>query len=77
MRFFAAPFPSAYMPALDGSTAARAAPSAAAIKALTGTNVDGVYWINLPAVGATRVYCIMDSRVDGGGWMMAMKSAAA
>jgi hypothetical protein len=59
---------------LDGSTSARANSSAAAIKALTGTNTDGVYWINLPSVGPTEVYCIMNSAVSGGGWMMAMKA---
>jgi hypothetical protein len=58
----------------DGSTAARAAPSALYIKNRTGTNINGVYWINLPTAGATQVYCIMDSAVDGGGWMMAMKA---
>ena len=58
----------------DGSTSERAAPSALYIKNLTGTNTNGVYWINLPTVGATQVYCIMDSAVDGGGWMMAMKA---
>lgn len=58
----------------DGSTAARAAPSALYIKNRTGTNTNGVYWINLPTAGATQVYCIMDSAVDGGGWMMAMKA---
>jgi hypothetical protein len=59
---------------LDGSTADRAAPSALYIKNQTGTNDDGVYWINLPTVGPTQVYCIMNSAVDGGGWMMAMKA---
>jgi hypothetical protein len=58
----------------DGSTSDRAAPSALYIKNLTGTNTNGVYWINLPTVGATQIYCIMDSAVDGGGWMMAMKA---
>lgn len=58
----------------DGSTSERAAPSALYIKNMTGTNINGVYWINLPTVGATQVYCIMDSAVDGGGWMMAMKA---
>jgi len=59
---------------LDGSSASKAGVSAAAIKASTGTNTNGVYWINLPTVGPTQVYCIMDSAVDGGGWMMAMKA---
>ena len=36
--------------------------------------MNDVYWINLPTVGPTQVYCIMDSAVDGGGWMMAMKA---
>lgn len=58
----------------DGSSSAKAALSASAIKTLTGTNTDGVYWINLPTVGPTQIYCIMDSNWDGGGWMMAMKA---
>ncbi len=61
---------------LDGSTSDRAAPSALYIKNQTGTNTNGIYWINLPIVGATQVYCIMDSVVDGGGWMMAMKATS-
>ena len=59
---------------LDGKTALRANTSAAAIKALTGTNTDGLYYINLPTVGVQQVYCIMNSGADGGGWMMAMKA---
>ena len=59
---------------LDGSSAAYAAPSAEYIKNKTGTNTDGVYWINLPNVGPTQIYCIMNSAVDGGGWMMMMKA---
>lgn len=58
----------------DGSSAVRAAPSAQYIKNLTGTNTDGVYWINLPVVGPTQVYCLMNSAVNGGGWMMMMKA---
>jgi hypothetical protein len=58
----------------DGLSAATAGASAAAIKAQTGTNADGAYWINLPTVGPTQVYCIMNSAVSGGGWMMAMKA---
>lgn len=60
--------------AKDGSSANRAASSAQAIKTLTGTNTDGVYWIDLPTVGPTQVYCIMNSTWNGGGWMMAMKA---
>lgn len=59
---------------LDGTTSIRANTSAQAIKTLTGTNTDGVYWINLPTVGATQVYCVMNSNANGGGWMMAMKA---
>jgi hypothetical protein len=59
---------------LDGSSANRAAPSAAYIKAQTGTNTNGTYWIDLPSVGPTQVYCLMDSGYDGGGWMLAMKA---
>ena len=57
----------------DGSTSASAAPSAAFLAA-AGNTTNGVYWINLPTVGATQVYCILDRAVDGGGWMMAMKA---
>lgn len=60
---------------LDGSSAALAAPSAAYIKSLTGTNTNGIYWIDLPTVGPTQVYCLMDSSVgNGGGYMLAMKA---
>lgn len=48
--------------------------SAAELKAATGTNVNGIYNINLPIVGITPVYCIMDSAIDGGGWMMMLKA---
>jgi hypothetical protein len=58
----------------DGLSSATAGTSAAAIKAQTGTNADGAYWINLPTVGPTQVYCIMNSAISGGGWMMAMKA---
>jgi len=58
----------------DGSTSALAALSALDIKNVTGTNTDGVYWINLPTVGPTQIYCLMDTKWAGGGWMMAMKA---
>jgi hypothetical protein len=60
--------------AADGSTAALAAESATAIKYLTGTTTNGTYWINLPTVGATQIFCIMDNAFAGGGWMMALKA---
>lgn len=59
---------------LDGTTAAKAAPSARFLQHTYGYVTDGVYWINLPSVGPTQVYCLMDSKWDGGGWMAAMKS---
>jgi hypothetical protein len=43
----------------DGSSADNAGASAAAIKAMTGTIFDGMYWINLPTMGPTHMYCIM------------------
>jgi hypothetical protein len=49
------------------------AESARHIKLSTGTNTNGVYYIvvnNIP----TPVYCIMDSGIAGGGWMMIMKA---
>lgn len=55
-------------PVLDGSTSALAAPSASFIKAATGTTTDGIYWIDLPRLGPTQMYC--DMNIDGGGWMM-------
>jgi hypothetical protein len=58
----------------DGSTVALAGASAAAIKAETGLNTDGAYYINLPVVGATSLYCRMNSIYGGGGWIMAMKA---
>jgi hypothetical protein len=60
----------------NGSTSALAAKSAQAIKLSNPSATDGVYWINLPTVGPTQVFCLMDNRWDGGGWMMAMKAAA-
>ena len=60
----------------NGSTSALAAKSAQAIKLSNPSATDGVYWINLPTVGPTQVFFLMDYRWDGGGWMMAMKAAA-
>jgi hypothetical protein len=58
----------------DGLSLDSAADSAAAIKLMNPSSPDGVYWINLPVVGPTQVYCIMNSLYDGGGWMMMMKA---
>jgi hypothetical protein len=57
----------------DGSTPERAAPSASYLLSL-GIVTDGVYYIDLPTVGPTPVYCILNPAYDGGGWMMAMKA---
>ena len=62
-------------PDLDGSTAEKAAPSAKYIQTAFENYTDGEYFINLPVVGPTKVYCLLDSSLDGGGWMMAMKSS--
>ena len=63
---------SKYIP--DGLTVATAATSAKAVKTAYPNSPDGVYYINLPTVGVQAVYCLMDSKYDGGGWMMAMKA---
>jgi len=57
-----------------GSSATCPGASAKHIKDVTGTNTDGVYWITVGGV-ATQVYSIMNSAMDGGGWMLAMKGA--
>jgi hypothetical protein len=61
-------------PAADGTSAARAASSANAIKSLTGTTSNGTYWINLPNVGAQQVFCLMENGYNNGGWHLALKS---
>ncbi len=61
-------------PTPDGLTEMTAAASAQAIKTAYPSATDGVYWIDLPTVGPKQVYCLMDSKYNGGGWMMAMKS---
>jgi len=61
-------------PDMDGTTAAKAAPNAKYIQTAFSNYTDGVYWINLPYVGPTQLYCLLNSAVDGGGWMMMMKA---
>jgi hypothetical protein len=40
-----------------------------------GQTADGVYYINLPTVGVTPIYCALsNSFAGGGGWMLAMKA---
>lgn len=60
-------------PVPNGLTAAQAGDSAAQLKSDWGYNTDGVYWINVNGT-PEQVYCIMNSAIDGGGWMMAMKA---
>ena len=57
-----------------GLTSQCAAGSAMEIKRATGTNMDGNYWILVNGV-PTLTYCIMNSVMSGGGWMLAMKGA--
>ena len=54
----------------DGSAASKAAASASAIKSLTGTTTDGLYWINVSGT-PTEIYC--DMNTDGGGWMLSFR----
>jgi hypothetical protein len=58
----------------DGSSSEKAAVSAIAIKKAKPDAPNGVYWINLPTVGPTQLFCIMDDEWDGGGWIMTMKA---
>ena len=55
-----------------GLTPQCAANSAMEIKRATGTNMDGQYWIMVNGT-PTLTYCIMNSAMSGGGWMLAMK----
>jgi len=56
-----------------GLTQANPGISAAQLKIDNGYNTDGVYYILVDNV-STPVYCIMNSAIDGGGWMMMMKA---
>jgi hypothetical protein len=49
------------------------ATSAQAIKTAIPSATDGVYYILIDSQ-PVPVYCLMDSRYDGGGWMLAMKA---
>jgi len=57
-----------------GATTNDPGSSCANIKACTGTNSDGVYWLYMPSVGSVQHWCIMDSNARGGGWMLALKA---
>ena len=56
-----------------GVSSAYPAESAKVIKDITGTNTDGVYYINVNGT-STGTYCLMNDMYDGGGWMMLMKA---
>jgi len=58
----------------SGMTSSDPGTSAYQIKQDYPGSADGIYWIDLPNVGPTQVYCIMNSICDGGGWMLALKA---
>jgi hypothetical protein len=58
---------------LIGQSSSYPAMNAQEIKAYNPSAGDGVYWINVPTIGAVQVYCLMNQLAAGGGWMMAMK----
>lgn len=58
----------------DGQTSTKAALSAYQIKTNYPLSPDGIYWITIPGLGPKQTYCLMDSRYDGGGWMLALKA---
>lgn len=58
----------------DGLTSSTAAPNALYLKGQYPAYTDGVYWINCGGT-PTQTYCLMDSKWDGGGWMLIMKAA--
>lgn len=55
-----------------GNCAENAATNASQIRELGGTTKDGVYYISCAGV-PKQIYCLMDSKYDGGGWMLLMK----
>jgi hypothetical protein len=57
-----------------GATPNNPARSALEILQNNGEVPDGVYYINLPSVGVTPIYCLMNTAFKGGGWMLALKA---
>lgn len=57
----------------NGKSLKQAANSALEILQKDCNAKNGLYWINIPNLGARQVYCIMDSQCHGGGWMLAMQ----
>ena len=56
-----------------GSDALFPSNSARLARVVSSTNIDGIYYINVNGV-STPTYCLMNSKWDGGGWMMLMKA---
>ena len=61
-------------PGADGSSAARKAVSAAAIKTLTGTTTDGGYYITDPSDSESAILAYCNMSFDGGGWVLVESS---
>jgi hypothetical protein len=58
--------------AAGGELGTEGNPATSAVQLLNaGKTTSGLYYITLPTVGATQVYC--DQTTQGGGWMLAMK----
>lgn len=56
-----------------GTYPAFPAPSARLIREISPTNIDRTFYINVNGT-PTLTYCLMDSKWDGGGWMLLMKA---
>lgn len=73
---FSSPFPMINLQrGAIGMTAETAAPSAKAIKDLTGTTENNFYWIKPGSWPAIYVWC--DMNYDGGGWVLCAANARA
>jgi hypothetical protein len=58
-----------------GTTSDSAASSADEILLANPAATDGIYWINLPTVGPTQIFCAMNRNFgQEGGYMLAMKA---
>jgi len=55
-----------------GTTSSNPASSAVQIRD-SGQSAEGAYWISIPSVGTTQIYCAPSSSFAGGGWMLAWK----
>jgi hypothetical protein len=50
------------------------ADNALQLQSVYGDGNSGSYYIDLPGVGVTETYCLLDSTYNEGGWMLAMKA---